>query len=330
MADRYAVLMHHNIQIKKLLEPAFISALNTLNSQLSPNFVVVIGGGEAFNYFFRGLQIFETHDYDFRLVSMTSDTPTEVPYHGTLDVIVTTIYKTILSYIAESRPYQFYIAKHHLNVVFTPITSQEVAMGQGPRGIRIDFVGELRDALVDLTMYSTELFPAYTFDETPIDKMYMNRMTQSLPPDTYGFIKIPMRKHIVQDTETGLYYVKLGYLIWDTVRMLNYSFLAYQASKQNKLERYLKKYSALLEALSNPQQYMKCNSMKEYVGMCMERTAKKMGCTDPVSGQSTSSKEALIDFAIKEGYFPLSWKSVLNSLSFGKICSQVHFSHSIK
>ncbi len=65
-----------------------------------------------------------------------------------------------------------------------------------------------------------------------------------------------------------LYYVSLGYLIWDTVRMINFSMIDKRAKK---LMRYLKKYHYLLRALSSLKEFGRCDekSFRRFRNKCL-------------------------------------------------------------
>jgi hypothetical protein len=78
--------------------------------------------------------------------------------------------------------------------------------------------------------------------------------------------------NLVEDKMEGegsLYYLGLGFLIWDTVRMLNWS----AKNRSSKYLRYMEKYKELLDCLNKPSIGLRCNSetLKEYYESCSEK-----------------------------------------------------------
>jgi hypothetical protein len=63
----------------------------------------------------------------------------------------------------------------------------------------------------------------------------------------------------------GLYFVGIGYVLWDNVRMLNAWI---DRVKMDKVAKYVRKYIAILQALENPELHMNCLTMKRYVDKC--------------------------------------------------------------
>jgi hypothetical protein len=80
----------------------------------------------------------------------------------------------------------------------------------------------------------------------------------------------------------NIYITTLGFVVWDTVLMLNKSLnsmINSYSRNQNvdslirtdesvKFERYLQKYLALIKGLTNPINYLNCESMKDYIEYC--------------------------------------------------------------
>ena len=67
----------------------------------------------------------------------------------------------------------------------------------------------------------------------------------------------------------NLYYVSLGYLVWDTVRMINWS----RSAGNPKFGRYLGKYLGIIETLNSPFHGLRCISepFKQYRNVCREK-----------------------------------------------------------
>ena len=65
----------------------------------------------------------------------------------------------------------------------------------------------------------------------------------------------------------GLYYVGIGYVLWDNMRMLNTWI---DRGNKDKVIKYVRKYIAILDALENPEKHLNCISMRNYVNKCMQ------------------------------------------------------------
>lgn len=114
--------------------------------------------------------------------------------------------------------------------------------------------------------------------------IYENRITDindTRIQDKYnGFFSflISEEEDTIKEIETNLYILSLGYLIWDIVRMIMWSLITINTRiigrfadspyYNMKLDRYLKKYFQLIEALNNPTRYINCESMKKFIDKC--------------------------------------------------------------
>lgn len=117
--------------------------------------------------------------------------------------------------------------------------------------------------------------------------------------DTYGavsrrgFVNTTINKRVIVEIQPNIYCVSLGYLIWDTVRMINWSLDAmFQNTKVKlKLTRYIKKYMQILEALTNPVGNLKCVSpFLEYCNSC-SNSGKKISNYDELKNKVKTLSE---------------------------------------
>lgn len=94
----------------------------------------------------------------------------------------------------------------------------------------------------------------------------------------------------IKEINVDLYVINLGYLVWDSIRMVRWAtnevktfYYNYKASHnrqappdndivqeliKQKYNRYIEKYFKLLQALNSPEKYLNCESMKELIKHC--------------------------------------------------------------
>ena len=94
----------------------------------------------------------------------------------------------------------------------------------------------------------------------------------------------------------GIPYAGLGYIIWDTYRMVANS-IKLGLSKQ---QRYIEKRDAILHALNNPVRNLSCESMKDFVKVC-----EKKFDTCVIKGKKFYSKMEVLKYGLVEGLIPL-------------------------
>ncbi len=148
------------------------------------------------------------------------------------------------------------------------------------------------DSLVDLVPYGNVPHLKH-FGEPKIDKLSQeqllenSRINPGLPRnagklESYFKLRLSSQgdfSNIIADINPDgpLYYASLGYVIWDTVRMVNVSFL----DNGSKLKRYLNKYLYILRALTSLKTYGHCkeNSFAEFVNVCNQERRRRGAMT---------------------------------------------------
>lgn len=115
----------------------------------------------------------------------------------------------------------------------------------------------------------------------------------------------------------GIPYAGLGYIIWDSIRMVRESKLRGLA----KYPRYVDKRDAILNALNNPIGDLSCNAMKDYMLSCEKeyRVCK-------IKGKTYKSFNSLLKFAVEEGLIPENTKLLKNikdTYDFNYLCKSI-------
>lgn len=318
-----------NIKYKEILSPAIFKFIAFVNKNLSEiaetkHLKLLISGGAAFSHYIKRTkktEILATHDFDLRL--FLDIPPSKNPIFGDkreetekwmLD-ISSAIATSFSSFLNE------YISQIKISRRF-PTATQFRTVDRGFLStIEYEINGET-DSLIDIVPHIPSKaihYGALEIDKEKLFEQYKD-IDFSGVASRQGFFKSSL---IYVKNDFGIYYVSLGYLVWDTVRMLNYIIDSVGYSKYDKtvkFERYLKKYKILLAALSRPEMYMTCKSGKKYIDTC-QRT--KQVCK--VDGVGYKTKKSLVQVGIEKGILPKSkeWYQAMIKMDFSDICKVV-------
>lgn len=276
--------------IKDVMETVVLNTVKYING-MDKNMKLVISGGDVLTRYFDGPSIFMTHDYDIKLVVDASvdlekvDKNVIYVYHTEIVDIFTrnlnrfytnnksTIDNTLLNkyglkFIPGDKPFRNIRANKSLrNVVYT--------LNDGKR--------KVQDELIDIwiALPETLKFDYYTFiDSDPI-----------LSLDAGSKYYIPTIE------VEGFLIAGLGFVLWDTQRMIEYSKRKEAQGLPNKLQRYMNKQKAIYNDLNHPLKRMSCLPFEDFVRKCME-TSKI--CT--LDGQKFEDVAKLLVYAQERKY----------------------------
>lgn len=223
---------------------AIVSELNRKN----PSFAIVISGGEALEYYFSipPESTLRTTDIDLK-VMFKKDKLIE----GIEGVQILSDYRTIASNEITSRI--------PLKDVSSDGGKIKLAGREFQRTLQFAFVMPDRTNLdiVDMNLVHPVISAPHLFSS------YVG-----LESDDYkngkrvGFIEMKFQYTRMLD-DPYLYVVTFGYLVWDTIRMVNeYRNLLNSGKKTDKntkkMKRMFRKYNLVLDALDNPGKYINC------------------------------------------------------------------------
>uniref|UniRef100_A0A6C0JUK9 Nucleotidyl transferase n=1 Tax=viral metagenome TaxID=1070528 RepID=A0A6C0JUK9_9ZZZZ len=330
--EEIAKLQHENteqIKYKEKLAPAVFKYISFVNKNLvnfkgDKDYIrrlkLIIGGGAAFNYFIKRTKktsVLETHDFDLRLYLdiKPSDNPlfsedpdikqtTEIWMLEICTAIGDGFSDFLNKYVEEVGLRRDNISPFH-TVYRGFLTTVEYTI-DGENDSLIDIVGHLPSSQAvfygPLEIEKDRLFQEYK------EKDFRGISSRN------GFFKTSMI--YVRDTY-GIYYVSLGYLVWDTVRMLNYII---DSGRTLKFERYLYKYKILLAALSRPELYMNCHASRKFIKACQDTIRV---CN--VDGETFKNKDTLIDKGVSLGLLPMGkdWRSAFSKMDFADLCKAI-------
>jgi len=335
-----------NIRYKEILTPAVMNYINFVNDTMKmskdePGFVgliqhlkLIIGGGAAFNYYIKSVEktnILTTHDFDLRLY--LDIPPSTNPLFGKEAAKIENWMTQICKEIGKS------FANFLNDYVKTTNIKQQL------KNENIDITNfrmvdhgflttieylirktddDFNDSLIDIVPHVKS--KAIHYDKLEIDKklnfkQYEERDSFNVM-SRQGFFKSSI---VYTKTKYGIYYVSLGFLVWDTVRMINYIIDSKLGGHKKrpvilKFERYLYKYKILLSALSRPELYLSCEAVDKFINKC-----SKIKQVCEINNQKVESKEELIYKGVEAGVFPndVYWYKELMQMDFTTICKSV-------
>lgn len=314
-----------NIKYKEQLSLVIFNFISFTNENLAKtketrNLKLLIGGGAAFNYYIKRnkktVDILSTHDFDLRL--FLDIPPSKNHLFDDRKDETEQMMLSVSSAIAFA--FADFLNKYLDEINITPYYFKAVERGFLST-VEYEINGEV-DSLIDIVPHIPS--KAIHYGALEIDKNILFKQYKEIDftgvASRQGFFKSSL---IYNRSDFGIYYVSLGYLVWDTVRMLNYIIDSVGYSKYDKtikFERYLYKYKILLSALSRPDLYMTCASARKYISTC---TKTINVCK--VDGKAYRSKKSLLDVGIKKGIIPNTkkWYDAMIKMDFSDICKVV-------
>lgn len=326
-----------NIKFKDVISPAVYKFIAFTNKQLASSkeqdginkytrrLKLLIGGGAAFNYYIKRNKktqgILDTHDFDLRLFldikpslnPLFTDEQSAVE-EWMID-ITDAIATSFTNFLNE------YMDDIDLTKKFPTLTTFYMKDRGFLKTIEYDIEGE-NDSLIDIVAHIPRIASHYGILNTNKDKLFeeYKEIDWTGVASRSGFFKSSL---IYTRDAYGIYYVSLGYLVWDTVRMLNYIIDSVGQSsidKTVKFSRYLNKYKILLAAFSRPEMYLSCKANKKFIDVCQKT---RQVCS--IDGKKIINKSTLIDFGIKKGILPKSqeWHDAFLKMEFTDICKAI-------
>jgi hypothetical protein len=280
-------------QFKNLLSGAVMEYISYFNLNLAlPKIKIVIAGGSALNYYFKKeeAEIFETHDFDLRCVYDDYIPPEEdniiseqlkrqqmMFIDGAIDYLNNffkknqRLFKDFTEYVQRTIP--SFSFSYENNFFFNDYAN-DLSDLQGINYIYEMDGKEYYGSLIDIIIESRNMAPEYgypdkkdngvpyTLDEL-ID-LYEDEVEVGFVKNYLGFTT---EDPTVIYAGNGIYYVSLGYVLWDTVRMLS---VTAKKKKGRKYERYIQKYIKIIHSFNNPQKYLRCTSspIEQFIKYC--------------------------------------------------------------
>lgn len=296
------------LYIKELLAVPIEMAIKNVNKQLKddrvvPGLILMVTGGQAIQNYFPNSPSLRTHDFDLKVMA---------PSTIKVGPVVLDRMKFLATGIA--RYIQLTLNKYVKNLGID--LSDEIKDRFGLTLV----LNENNNMFSVPTLSSNSLLNIITFKLKDGKKIRTNSITDIFVADPeelkkhFNYNEFTGDNEILSENNEGKYYAPyklingvpyagMGYIIWDTYRMVDYA----RENGLAKYPRYVEKRDAILNALNNPVTKISCNALKDYMLNCEK---KYKSCT--IKGKKYKTADSLIRFGISEGVLPVDKEFIKN------------------
>ena len=290
--------------IKELLSVPIEIAVKNINQRLRkdpiiPGLILLVTGGQAIQTYFPNSQPLRTHDFDLKLIA-----PASINYTPAIRARMELLAKSIAKYIELvlnkyvgalnldikkeiKNKYNVDLLSKENGDIFTAATNPNTNLLNTVTFKLRDSRSTRRNAIVDV----------YVVDPEEISKHFNYWEFTGLKESNEILSENAGKYYIPFKVVNGIPYAGMGYIIWDTYRMVESSL----KKGLRKYPRYVRKRDAIINALNNPTTKMSCNALKDYMINC----AKQYN-TCVINGKTLKTVNTLILYGIAEGVFPAS------------------------
>ncbi len=303
------ILQIENI-LKDTLTPYILLLIQDINNYLKLNkfpFLLVVVGGDAISKHFPLDPKLDSHDFDVRLAPIVGFENKEGLKELQLQlsaVIAKYFEQKLNNYILKIIPILRQKFENKFEDFLQGIKLKKGGVFQAGKTVLID--NKFTSVPVDTPINGRRTGDLYTVQYTlklkdklltdslidifaarpdSVDQYYESTENNQNDPATF----IP---YVIIE---GVPYASLGFLIWDTLRLIEKGRrLGYE-----KLPRYQMKLEQLIKGLYNPNGKLSCLAMKDFVKGCVNEEQKD--CT--IDGKKLN-KNQLVDYAVSEGFIP--------------------------
>lgn len=286
------------LAIKEALIIPIDIGIKEINDQLRvyrrlPGMILMVTGGQAIEKYFPHSPTLRTHDYDLKLIS-----PKNVPINRDVRKIMLTfgdlitenieirINKYVVPILTSLRTRL--IKDHNVDLVLYPsgkvFKKDRVSQSLSVIQFKLRGGGRIRtNSIADIFVVDpSDIYHYKTFTG-------MKGSNPILSKDA-GRYYIPYKKI------NGVPYAGMGYVLWDTLRMIDYT----KKLGLPKYSRYVSKKDAIINALNNPEAKISCDAMKDYVGKC--NADYSSDCV--IGGKTYRTVNSLLRYALEEDILP--------------------------
>jgi len=295
--------------VKDLMEIPVFNVVKEMNAS-DAYLKLIISGGDVLNRYFDGPSIFLTHDFDLKL---TADK--KVVFNDK-NIQVMRDYNRDISIELEDRLNEFY-EKNKKAVDSVLEEKYGVKMGiKSDTGKYFNAAQTYKDGRHFAIRYQLRSLDDQESVLDEIVDLYMVLPEHiTFPYNTFlggdPMLSLDGSKYYIPATEMeGLLIAGLGFMLWDTQRMLEYSMDLEAQGKKNKLQRYIDKQKAIYNDLNHPLKRLACLPLEDYIKHC---DRKSKSCT--VDGRQFNSIRPLLTYAQRKGYLS---KSQVSEIRKGK------------
>lgn len=312
--------------MKSLMVIPINIGIKEINYELSkfdgiPGLILMVTGGQAIEQHFRNNEDLRTHDFDLKLIA-PSDTKITKAVNETMLYVGELISNNLLTrvnlYIKPILEEVKNTMKQKFDVELrTSVNNNNDVFMLNKYGDRLNTVSfkMKRDKIV----VQSPLIDVYVVNPVsgPITehfKMFTNlEGSDPILSQNAGKYYIPYK--LINDVP----YAKLGYLLWDTIRMIEFT----KKNKLPKYQRYVNKRNAIINGLDNPGIELSCSAMKDYINKC----DKEFESSCVVKGKNYYQLVDLITLGIGEGLIPSDpevIKRIRNTYTLAGMCENIN------
>lgn len=314
------------IYLKEVLSIPVELAIKDLNLLLAqdeqiPGLKIFVTGGQAIQTYFPNSSPLRTHDFDLKLVA-----PKNIPITASVRNRMMRLGRGCSRYIAI-------VLNNYINSDVIDNISQKYGLklvaGDGNEDKKVfSAVTNLKNDMLNIVRFqmigegkirTNSIADIYVVDPQEIKEHYYTftgygpdgRQGNSILSQDAGNYYIPFQ-YI-----NGIPYAGLGYILWDTLRMIDVS----KKLQLPKYSKYIEKKDAIIQALNDPNAKLSCNAMKEYILECEN---KYNDCT--IRNQRFETVSSLINYAISEGLIsddPEIIRKIKQTYDLNYLCSSV-------
>lgn len=308
------------IYVKDIMSIPIEMAIKDLNARLIndrvvPGLKILVSGGQVIHTYFPNSEPLKTHDYDLKLVA-----PKNINYTRRVRQRMVLLASGISRYIAIK-------LNEYIDTIYSNINKEIKAKFNvelvNKYGVVFSASNNMRTELLKTVPFklkgATKIKTNSIADIYVVDPSELEHYTTftGLPGSNQILSKNSGEYYIPYNEINGIPYAGLGYIIWDSIRMVRESKLRGLA----KYSRYVDKRDAILNALNNPIGDLSCNAMKDYMLSCEKeyRVCK-------IKGKTYKSFNSLLNFAVEEGLIPQNTKLLKNikdTYDFNYLCKSI-------
>lgn len=291
-----------------------IKEINYELDQLGGDLILMVTGGQVIENYFPNSPTLRTHDFDLKLIA-----PKNV-----------TITRSIRRYMLKIGVNIARNLETRMNLYVEPILDDLKKRLQAQHGVELitengkTFYLEKVGSSLYTIMFKMK--QGNRIKESPLIDVFVVK-----PDDIYHFNKFTglQDSDPILSEDTGKYYIPydlvngvpnagLGYILWDTIRMIEYT----RELGLPKFQRYVNKRNAIIQGLNEPKQKLSCDMMQGYVERC--NRDYKSACV--INNKKYNNMDDLITLAIEEGIVPNDprvIKRIRKEFSLNFLCEKI-------
>ena len=306
------------VYLKEILSIPIELAIKDLNNALNqdsqiPGLKIIVTGGQAIQTYFPKSQPLRTHDFDLKLIA-----PKNVQITSSVRNRMILLGKGCAKYLEISLN-NYDISQNIKDTIYEKYNIELITEGK-----LFSSVSHLKNDLLNIVTFkmrynnrirTNSIADIYVVDPDEIKEHYYTftglEGSNAILSEDAGNYYIPF-KYI-----NGIPYAGMGYVLWDTLRMIEVS----KNLGLPKHEKYIQKKDAIIQALNNPNDKISCDSMESFISKC-----NKSINDCQIKGRKYKTVNSLLRFAVDEGLIPndnMILNKIRNTYDLNNVCESI-------